>query len=96
MSNRVEILQQVASTILVAPPTQMVRVGIDGVDGAGKTVFGDELAQVLRESGRRIIHASVDSFHHPRSIRYRLGRHSPHGFFRDSYNYAQLKASTLR
>jgi uridine kinase len=93
--SRAEVLRTVADTILAAPAKRVVRIGIDGVDGAGKTVFGDELAQVLRASGRPIIRASVDSFHHPQSIRYRLGRHSPHGYFRDSYNYVQLKAVLL-
>ena len=44
---RGNILGTVASTILAIPATRVVRVGIDGVDGAGKPVFGDELAQVL-------------------------------------------------
>jgi len=92
---RGNILRTVANTVLAIPATRVVRVGIDGVDGAGKTVFGDELAQVLEGVSRTIIRASVDAFHHPRSIRYRLGRHSPHGYFHDSYNYAQLKAVLL-
>ena len=61
----------------------------------GKTVFGDELAQVLAASGRPLIRASVDGFHHPESVRYRLGKSSPEGFFRDSYNYLALKAALL-
>ncbi len=81
MPSRAEVLRTVADRILAAPATRVVRVGIDGVDGAGKTVFGDELAQVLEKAGRPIIRASVDCFHHPRSLRYRLGRHSPHGYF---------------
>lgn len=34
-------------------------------------------------------------FIHPRALRYRQGRHSPEGFFQDSYDYAQLKAVLL-
>jgi len=64
----------------------VLRVGIDGVDGAGKTTFADELAAALAPFGRPVIRAGVDGFHHPRAVRYRRGRESPEGFFRDSYD----------
>jgi len=73
----------------------VLRVGIDGVDGAGKTTFADELAAALAPSGRPVIRAGVDGFHHPRPVRYRRGRKSPEGFFRDSYDYAALAAVLL-
>ena len=92
MPKRAEMLHHVKDAILAVPDLRVVREGIDGVDGAGKTVFGDELAHVLQASGRTVLRAGVDSFHHPQSIRYRLRRHSPCGYFHDSYNYAQLKA----
>jgi uridine kinase len=95
MSQRKEILQNVADAILQLPVAPVVRVGIDGVDGAGKTMFGDELALLLAESSRPVIRASVDGFHNPRAQRYRLGRASPLGYFRDSYDYGQLKAVLL-
>jgi uridine kinase len=95
MPDRQEILHIVAKTILERPATHVIRVGIDGVDGAGKTVFGDELAHLLDASGRTTIRASVDSFHNPQAVRYRLGRSSPRGYFLDSYDYAQLKAALL-
>nr|WP_255604239.1 hypothetical protein [Oscillochloris sp. ZM17-4] len=78
-----------------APSPFVTRVGIDGVDGAGKTMFGDELVGLLQAAGRRVIRASVDSFHNPRALRYRRGRHSPEGFFHDSYDYAQLWAALI-
>ncbi|AZI43840.1 uridine kinase [Deinococcus psychrotolerans] len=73
----------------------MLRVAVDGVDGAGKTHFADELAVVLRAAGAGIIRAGVDGFHRPRAERYRLGRQSPEGFYRDSYNYAALQTALL-
>lgn len=91
MSNRQTILRDVADAILGVQLNQIIRVGIDGVDGAGKTYFADELAPLLEESGRPIIRASVDSFHNPKVIRYRLGQTSPMGFFLDSYDYRRLK-----
>lgn len=68
---------------------------MDGVDGAGKTTFADELAASLRELGREVIRASADDFHHPRAMRYRLGRDSPAGFYRDSYDHAGLRRTLL-
>ena len=73
----------------------VLRAGIDGVDGAGKTTLADALADVLRAAGISVIRASVDGFHHPRAVRYRLGRDSPEGFFRDSYDYGALRRSLL-
>ncbi|HEX5531111.1 MAG TPA: hypothetical protein VFZ82_16205 [Methylomirabilota bacterium] len=84
------VLDRVAEAVLALPATGTVRVGIDGVDGAGKTTIADELRDRLASSGRPIIRASVDGFHHPKPVRYRLGRYSPEGFYRDSYDYAAL------
>ena len=95
MPDRAEVLKAVAQAVARAAGHGVTRVGIDGVDGAGKTHFADELGDVLRVSGRSVIRASVDGFHNPRAIRYRMGRDSPEGFFRDSYDYEQLKATLL-
>ena len=66
-------------------------VGVDGVDGAGKTVFAGELSSILMQSGRSVIQASVDGFHNDRAHRYRRGKSDPQGFFEDSYNYELLR-----
>jgi uridine kinase len=95
MLRRQDVLDTVARALSRPIAAGVTRVGIDGVDGAGKTHFADELAGVLGASGRSVIRASVDGFHNPRSIRYRRGRDSPEGFFEDSYDYAQLKAVLL-
>lgn len=95
MPRRQEILEQVAHAASQASANGVARIGIDGADGAGKTHFADELAALLKASGRSIIRASVDGFHNPRAIRYRRGRSSPEGFFHDSYDYDQLKAVLL-
>lgn len=81
--------------MLETPSPFVLRVAIDGVDGAGKTRFADEPASVLAESDREVIRASVDGFHHPKGVRYRLGRDSPEGYYRDSYDYDALKARLL-
>ena len=93
--NREQLLEMVAERILETPSPFVLRVAIDGVDGAGKTHFADELTPFLQVSGRNIIRASVDGFHHPKEVRYRLGRGSPEGFYRDSYDYGALKKVLL-
>lgn len=65
------------------------------MDGAGKTVFADELAAVLESRRLAVIRASVDGFHNPSSIRYGRGRSSPDGFYRDSYDYDALRTFLL-
>lgn len=64
---------------------------MDGVDGAGKTVFADELAAVLVGLGRLVIRVTVDAFHNPRAVRYRRGRDDPRGFYLDTFDYRQLR-----
>ncbi|MFN2560769.1 MAG: uridine kinase [Jatrophihabitans sp.] len=63
-----------------------VVVAVDGVAGSGKTTFAAQLA--ARYAGRQrtahVVH--MDDFLHPRAIRYRLGRDSPEGYFRDTYD----------
>lgn len=72
-----------------------VRVGIDGVDGAGKTVFADHLAAILSAAGRAVVRVSTDDFHHSRAVRHRRGRDSPEGFWLDSYDYPALRQRVL-
>jgi uridine kinase len=92
---RTAVLSEVAAIVAALHPNSVVRVGVDGVDGAGKTVFADELAEAIVLLKRPTIRASVDGFHHPRSVRHRRGRGSSEGFFYDSYNYALLSEALL-
>ncbi|TVP65351.1 MAG: uridine kinase [Nitriliruptor sp.] len=89
-------MEQLASVIATeVRPGHVVRVAVDGVDGAGKTVFADELAVAMRQRGKAVLRASVDGFHHPPELRYRRGRSSPDGFFLDSYDYPALRRLLL-
>lgn len=47
LSERQRLLRRLAGQILALPTSGVLRVGIDGVDGAGKSVFGDGLANLL-------------------------------------------------
>jgi uridine kinase len=90
-----QLVEEIAGLIRHYKPTMLLRVGVDGVDGVGKTVFADMLGRAIEADGRAVIRASVDGFHNPRKERYRRGRGSPVGFYLDSFNYAGLKKVLL-
>jgi uridine kinase len=92
---RQDVLQEVADRILAVRRDHPVRVGIDGVDAAGKTCFANELAPHLEKGGRNVIRASIDGFHHPKEIRIRQGALSAEGYYRDSFDYPALTGLLL-
>ena len=89
------LLNRLATAISALHPARIVRIAIDGVDGAGKTTLADALAPLVAAQGRPIIRASVDDFHHPRAVRYARGRYSPDGFYLDSYDYDSFRKLLL-
>lgn len=93
--DRADVLRFVSDRIPRPADGRWIRVGVDGPDGAGKTTFADELADVLRGAARPVVRVSVDGFHAPRAARYRRGRDSPEGFWLDSYDYPRLRADVL-
>ena len=95
MIERQRVLQAVAQHIVRLSPERIVRVAIDGVDGAGKTTFADEVAGVIGTLDRSVVRASIDGFHNPKAVRYRRGGGSPEGYFEDSYNYDAVKTHLL-
>ena len=92
---RSSMLEELAALIAEIRLSHPLRVAINGVDGAGKTILADELVEPLRSHGREVIRASIDGFHNPRSVRYGRGRNSPEGYFRDSFDYAALRQYLL-
>lgn len=93
MTPRQQLLDLVAGRLPTGPGR--LQVGVDGRDGAGKTRFADELADSVRRLGRPAVRVSADDFHQVRDVRYRRGRHSPIGFWLDSYDYPRLIADVL-
>ena len=89
------VLAEVASRIpeLGRP----VLVTVDGVDGSGKTMFADELADVVEATGRfsAVVRASVDGFHHPREHRHARGR-TGETFWSRSFDYPALLRELIR
>lgn len=93
---RRDALEALADEIVRVQREHPVRVAIDGVDGAGKTMLADELEAPVTARGRPVVRASVDCFHRPRAIRYQLGQDSPEGYYRDSFDYEKIEAYLLR
>lgn len=85
---RQEMLFELAKIISSQKKPHPLRVGINGVDGSGKTYLADELAAVIQD--RTVIRASIDGFHNPREVRYQKGRNSPEGYYYDSFNEQEL------
>ena len=95
MTRRATAIEELAGRIDSLTLDHPVRVAIDGVDAAGKTVLADELAENLSGLDRNVIRASVDGFHNPSSIRRRRGPDSPEGYFLDSFDYESLRKNLL-
>ncbi len=89
---RAALLARLAAEIDTVAPGRYARVAIDGVDGAGKTVLADELAERVT---RPVIRATVDAFLNPAAVRHARGRGSPEGFYRDSVDLHALHAHLL-
>ena len=94
-SGREALVAEVAACVPAASGEDCLRVAVDGVDGSGKTSFADELAGALRVSGRDVVRVSADDWHQVRALRYARGRHSPEGFWLDSYDYGRLHTEVL-
>ena len=92
---RNELLEFLVEKILKISRPHPIRIAIDGVDASGKTTLANQLAEFLRHKGTSVIRASIDGFHNPKEVRYRLGAGSPEGYYKDSFNYKLLKESLL-
>ncbi|MFH1537017.1 MAG: P-loop NTPase fold protein [Patescibacteria group bacterium] len=93
---RTEILQKVADKILSLKKNHPIRIGIDGIDGAGKTIFAKSLVDYLKNEKNNVIYSSIDKFHNPKEIRYQKGRVSPQGYYQDQFNYKMLIDNLLK
>ena len=92
---RQALLRSLSSSIAALDVGHLLRIGIDGVDAAGKSSLADELVAPLRSHDRPVVRASIDGFHRPRADRYQLGRRSPEGYFRHSFNLEAIVSFVL-
>lgn len=70
-------------------------VGVDGVDGVGKTVFADRLAAALESRGRSVIRVCLDDFLHPAAVRHAKGVDSAEGYYADSVDTAAFRGAVV-
>jgi uridine kinase len=90
------LLQQLAKHLLSLDPGHPLRVAIDGVDAAGKTILADELALEMEGHGRQMLRSSVDFFHYPAEVRHQRSDSSPESYYEDSFNYTALAELLLK
>ena len=88
------VLEELAELVVSTRMDRRAVVAVDGVDASGKTTLADRLAGAVA-SRRPVVRASVDDFHRPRSERYRRGRDSPEGCYRDTFDNAALRDRLL-
>jgi uridine kinase len=74
---------------------RLTRIGIDGVDGAGKTRLAEEVAQELTTRGRPAVRVSLDQFERPMTERYVRGELSPEGYYLDAFDVERFHAHVL-
>jgi uridine kinase len=92
---RADLLEQVAARIAARQHDHPLRVGIDGIDTAGKTSLADELKPLVEAAGCPVLRASIDGFHNPRETRYRQGANSPQGYYEDSFDIESARGQLL-
>jgi uridine kinase len=73
----------------------VTRIGIDGVDGAGKTRLAEELAQELTARWRPAVRVSIDQFERSPAERYARGELSPDGYYLDSFDLERFRTHVL-
>ena len=89
------LLDSLARYLVALDVGHPLRVAIDGVDAAGKTILADDLARELQGCGRQIIRSSVDFFHYPAEVRHQHSGTSPESYYADSFNYPALTSLLL-
>jgi len=94
-SGRRAVLERLWREIMQVRPEERALIGLDGVDGAGKTRLAAEPAAIAaHERGRPAVTVSIDGFHRSRAERLAAGT-GPDGFYRASYRYDAFRRSVV-
>jgi uridine kinase len=86
-----DVLDALAGEILHNYGKGRTIVAVDGIDGAGKKPFADDLAAAITRAGHSVFRASMGDFHKPRADRYARGIDSAEGYYQDSFNYSVFR-----
>jgi pantothenate kinase-related protein Tda10 len=88
---RVTFLRELADEIVRQYGRGRMIVAIDGPLRSGKTEFGDDLAEVLRERGHRVFRASMEDFHRSREAQDVYGPDTAERYFRYGFDESALR-----
>ena len=88
---RVAFLRGLADEILAHYGRGRMIVAIDGPLRSGKTRFGDDLADVLRERDHAVFRASMEGFHRSRAEQAPFGEDSPARYHRYGFDESALR-----
>jgi uridine kinase len=93
---RARLLAEVAARVDDLASARL-RVVVDGLTGAGKTTFANELAAAIRERGRSTLRASLDDFKHPwrHAREHGYDRESGEGYYRNPHDFASARTLLL-
>ena len=94
-NTRTTALKGLAEAIAQVSLGHPVRLAVDGRTASGKTTLSNEVAAMLRASGRAIIRTSIDGFHRPKAQRYARGRYSSDGYYYDARDLAAVRTMLL-
>lgn len=94
LTTRTQVLDEVAGRLVAQRRGSPLRVGVDGVCGAGKSRFARDLVVAVERLGRPALHLDSDGFHHVRAVRHR--RQSAQGYYQDAYDFEALTERVLR
>ena len=92
---RSDAIALLADAITSRSGSNRLRVAMDGRTASGKTTLANEIAAHLLQSGRTVIHTSIDGFHNPRSVRYAQGRRSAKGYYEDARDLTAIREHLL-
>lgn len=92
---RAALLEQLAGRVIGLRSGDPILVGVDGVDGAGKSTLAGELRSAVEACGRPAVHVELDDFQRPRERRNRRGPHSPEGCHEDVFDLEAISALLL-
>ena len=96
MAPRHLVLEELGDALAaVRASGRLTRIGIDGVDGAGKTHLAEEVAQELTARRRPAVRITLDQFEQPKAEPYTRGDLSPEGYYLDSFDLERFRAHVL-